>query len=363
MWMTSRSVRPADRSRTPRALLGLLVAVAGAQWPTHASAQDAAPLDLTWNSIQGCPTKDSVLARLRQIVGPTPAAGALLRAEAKITAQRNGAFHLRLTTHSGDHVGVRNVDGKSCADLAAITAFWLAILLNSGEPLSKRGPEGSNAQGPPEKIRAAEAVPAGDQPAAKAVSATAQAPPPVRVPAVEAETAPRRFHGLLALPLGALSVGPLQRPSLGFGIGAGVSYDNWRVLAEGKLWASQRATAKLLLDEYTVDLKRVSLGLRACRKMWGARLELAPCVVLSLQHLSATGAGPNLAPETPRATWMSAGIGVQARLLVAPLLSIVVGVDGEFHSARPLVQLGGVGTVERLSPAAVAAIVGVEWIL
>ena len=354
---------PVDRKRRPKALLGLLVAAAGTHWAAHARARDAVPLELTWDAIQGCPTKEAVLARLRQIVGRTPGRMAPLVAEAQITAQRNGVFHLRLITHSGDLVGERNVDGKSCDDLAGVTAFWLAISLHPRDSLSEPSPDGLATQAAPSERRA-DGASAGERPAADQVSTPAQRLPPAPVAADSTESLPpRRFHGLLRLPLGAFSLGPLPGLSPGFGVGAGVSYDNWRFLAEGALWSSQRGTGRLLLDEYTVELERVSLGLRACRKVWGARLELAPCAVLSLQYLSARGAGPNLAPEAPRAAWISAGLGVQARLLVIPPLSIVLGVDGEIHTARPVVHLGGVGTIERLSPAAATAIVGLEWIL
>ena len=367
MWTTSRSVPPVERSRTARALLGLLVVAAGTPWARHASAQAAVPLELSWDAVQDCPSKDAVLARVRQIVGAAPATAEPLLAEAKVTAQRNGTFQLRLTTHSGELVGVRQVNGKSCQDLAGITAFWLAILLNSAEPQVKRGAEGQGApgaQGRAGESRPPGATPASEPPATQASSPPAQVVPPVPVaPDPREEAAPRRFHGLLALPLGAFAVGVLPSPSLGFGGGAGLSYDSWRVLVEGKRWASQHATAKVLLDDYAVELERLSLGLRVCRRMWGARFELSPCILVSLQHLSASGAGPNLAPRTPYAAWLSAGLGVQARLRLLPPLNLVAAVDGEIQTARPVVELGGVGTVERLPPAALTGIVGLEWIL
>ena len=366
MWTTSRSVRPVDRIRVLKCVVpALLCALA---WHAPAFAQDAKPIELKWNAPEGCPNSEAVLARVRQIAGPSSATGMQLRAEGTVTQPRDGDFHLRLVIRAGSLVGVREVDGKSCKDLAGVTALGLAVLLSSGEPLNERalaGPqENERATGSDTQSGAAHPGHENGTPTTPTPTPT-PAPVPRESPPESGNETPRvrHRHAFVNLPYGALSVGPLQQRSLGLGLAAGVFLERWRFSTEGTLWSSQRATTTYLLNEYATDLKRLSLGLRGCRAVWGSRLELAPCVTLSVQHLSAHGAGPSLASQTANTTWFAAGVGVQARLFIAPWLSLLVGVDGELETSRPEVELEGIGTVERLSPAATTITLGSEWIL
>ena len=134
MWTTFRSVRHGERvCRLKLALYALLCALA---WHTPTLAQNAKPIELKWDAPHGCPNSDAVLERLRQIAGPSYATDTRLGAEATVTQPHEGAFHLRLIIRAGSLVGVRELEGKTCRDLADVTALWLAVLLSSGEPLT-----------------------------------------------------------------------------------------------------------------------------------------------------------------------------------------------------------------------------------
>lgn len=159
--------------------------------------------------------------------------------------------------------------------------------------------------------------------------------------------------------------------SRGLGGAAGLSFRRWRFLAEGRLWASQHETTSSQGNEYDVELKRFTVTARGCRAVFGSFFELAPCLVLSVNHLSASGSGHNLVPATDTATWAAVGIGARARLLIAPWVGLVAGLDGEVELARPevSVSLPAAGSplptavpVERLAPFAATLTLGTEWI-
>jgi hypothetical protein len=359
-----------------------LLCAAGMARAGRASAQPVLPVELKWNALENCPSADTVLARVRKIAGATRPTPNTLRAEGTVTQPRDGLFRLRLKIEYGELGAVRNIEGKSCKDLAGATAVALALLLSSEEPLSEGDlagtspltgssslssgspTTGATARGNQERPEQATTL---AQPAAQP---RASVTTPEAEPSVEAGP-PRRWHGLLIAPAGAVSVGPLQQVSKGLGLAAGVSFDQWRFLAEGKLWASQRETVANLGNEYQVGLDRFTLGARACRSLFGARFEFAPCVLMSVHHLSVQGSGPSLVPGTDAATWAAVGIGAQARFLVTRWLGLVVGVDGELQLSRPEVSISlpAAGSpeptaipVQRLAPAAATLTIGSQWI-
>ncbi len=365
MWTTSRSARLSDRAGTALWLIPALLCGLGLVWPARALAQDAQPVELTWDAPDGCPSSAAVLARVRQLAGPTKTTGSELRAEATISQPSDGQLHLRLVIHAGNLVGVRNIDGTSCKDLAGAAAVALALLLSSEEPLSERELTGpATTETPTNSAKPSDVERTNPENPAPSVAPPPPAPKPSNSPASSTEaTPPRPLRGLLLLPFGALSVGPLRQPSLGLGLAAGASFERWRVLAEGTLWSRQHATATNLLDEYGADLARFSIGLRGCRNLSSGRFELAPCLMASLQHLSARGNGAHVTPLSNDATWIAAGVGLRLGVRVAPWLRLVAGVDGEVETSRPEIGIADIGSVERLLPVAATITVGPEWIL
>jgi len=347
----------------------VLLCLSGITYSGRARAESAAPIELKWNGLEGCPSADHVLARVRKIAGATRATPNTLRAEATITHPSDRVFRLRLEIEYGKLAAVRNIEGKSCNDLAGATAVALALLLSSEEPLSERDLAGTspttagNSTGDPEPGTQATSQnpPATSPPPSepKATSPTAEAGPP------------RRWRVLLGAPIGALGIGPLQQASLGLGFAAGLSFDRWYFLADGKLWASQRETLSNFGDSYEVEFNRFTVGARACRDLFGSRFDLAPCALMSVHHLSMRSSGARLVPRSDTATWAAVGIGAQARLFVTPWLGLVAGVDGEIELSRPeiSISLPSIGLpvfkaipVERLAPVAATITIGSQWI-
>ena len=358
----------------------MLLCASGMACPAPASAQSAAPIELKWSAREGCPDADSVLARVRKIAGTTRATPHTLRADATITKPSDGLFRLRLAIQYGNLAAVRSIEGKSCKDLAGAAAVALALLLSSEEPLSERDLAGTTptTTGEPTTTggvaTAAIASVDGQQPplTPQKPATQPQAPKTATSTLSSANAEPvRRWKALLVAPLGALAFGPMKQTSLGLGLAAGLSFDRWRFLAEGKLWASQHETISNLGDDYDIALNRFTVGARACRSVFGSGFELAPCMLMSVNHLSVDGSGPNLASGNETATWAAVGIGAQARLLITSWLGLVAALDGELQLSRPEVSVSprGAGSllpkrvpVERLAPAAATLTVGSQWI-
>lgn len=324
-------------------------------WPGRARAADALPLELMWEAPESCPKSDAVLARVVQIAGNTAKRASLLQAEAVVTETPEHQFALRLKIRSGRLVGTREIKGRSCTDLVGALAVALALLLSPEEPLDEAD---LGEPPPPDTSRAA---PDESRPALPEAPPPATEPPPPSDGSARHEPA-RRWRGLLTLPLAALGIGPQRHVSQGIGLAAGLSIDDWRIHAEGKLWASRNAMP-WSQEEYGATLKQLTVTLRGCRRVWGTRFELSPCLLVSVQHLSARGVGPRIAPETSDATWFAPGLGLRARVLVTPWLGVVAGADGDVQLSQPEVTLEGVGSVERLYPVAATVTLGVEWIL
>jgi len=384
-------VRPSERMRGLKRIVAALLCGGYLVYAGQALAQAPAPIQLKWNALASCPSSESVLARVRQIAGSTRATATPLRAKATITRPSEGVFRLRLQIESGDLAAVRTIEGKSCKDLAGAAAVALALLLSSEEPLSERDLAGASSGGvaagsdeagdrgtaPKERTTPPPAA-TGEKPATSSEPAAPTAPTAPVAPTAPTQPdspsdepgPPRRWHVLLIAPMGALSVGPLRRTSHGLAVAAGVSFDSWHFLADAKLWARQRETVSNLGDEYSVDLNRFSLSARGCR-VFGTGFELAPCALVSVHHLSVSGSGPNLASRADAATWAAVGVGMQARVLIAPWLGLVAGVDAELEFARPEVSFSlpvtgssqlGANSVERLAPGAATISVGSQWI-
>lgn len=370
--------------RGPRRFAATLLCASALACSGRASAQTA-PIELKWSTLQGCPSAETVLARVRKIAGVTRATPNTLRADATVTQPSEGVFRLRLEIHYGTLGAVRTIEGKSCKDLAGAAAVALALLLSSEEPLSERDLAGNSATTTglaTSGIPSSDGTTAGDQETdtqstARSERTTPPAPPvqPKRdgsTSSVEAP-APRRWHVLLQAPMGALSVGPMNQVSLGASLGAGFSFDHWRFVAEGKLWASQHETVSHGRQAYDVELNRFTVGARGCRFIWGKQFDLAPCALVSVHHLAVRGSGSAFEPSgTPTATWAAVGVGAHTRLLITQWLAVVLAVDGEVQLARPAVTASPppesqlptseLDSIVRLAPLAATFTFGTEWI-
>ena len=344
-----------------------LLAMSGLLASGTALAQPAAGLTLRWEAPAGCPQQGELRERIRKLTGVTSATATILQAEGTITQTDNRRFHLRLVMRSGNLVGERNLDATSCENLSGAAAVSLALLLRSPEPLDE-----SDLDGQPPAAATATVAPASSKPAETSLpAASVKASPsdPARSDSVEVEIATprpeiaseRNWRFLAQAPLAALSFGSLPEPSWGLAFAGGVSLESWRFLLGGTAWRRQSVQAAQS-PAYGADVDRLTGTLKACRALRRSVFEVAPCLGLSLEHVSARGTGPDITARSEQATWLSVGAGAQGRLYLASWFSVVLGAEAQIQTARPLISIAGVGDLTQLGAAAFAVTLGPEWI-
>jgi len=336
--------------------------------PKRALAQQAPGLSIHWEAPARCPQQSEVRERVRKLSGSLTSLQGDLQADGTITKADDGRFHLKLVMRSGQLVGEHNIDSTSCTDLTRAAAVAIALLLRSGEPPREddlgnaRAPDaaGDNGENGGTKPDRAEDHPPPENEPPLAKPPTKSEPPAHGGPD---ETSARRSWNIrLRAPLAALSIGPLPKPSWGLSFAAGVSNQNLSLWLEGSQWREQDVPANAF-PGYSANVHRVTASLRGCRAQRFSLFEVAPCLVLSLERLTAAGAGQNVAPESQHITWLGAGVGAQGRVYITSWFSLGLSVEGEIEASRPRLHIGGVGTVTQISPAQFSVNVGPEWIL
>ncbi|MET0793221.1 MAG: hypothetical protein ABW061_16995 [Polyangiaceae bacterium] len=328
-----------------------------------ARAQSASALNLQWNAPAACPQKLAVQQRIEKLVGAKRINENEISADGAITQTDDGRFHLQLVVRSGGLVGQRSIESKSCGQLASAAAVALGLLMRSGAPLSSDalgGSESANAAGNRDgSSGSSDGERAGDTDSSGAPTNVASDSDAASSSALETR---RRWRARLQLPLLALGVGPLPRPSLGLALGGGVSFDEWGFFLQLAKWSQQHLPAEGF-PGYGADADRLTAGLVACRAFRRAPFEIAPCVVMSFEHLSASGLGNRVAPRAQAVTWFAPGLGVQARVYLADWLSLTAQLNAQLEASRPQIAIDGVGGIAQTGPAAATVLVGPEWIL
>lgn len=351
--------------------------------------------------------------RIRALTGATRATPTGLQAEGTITQTDRTHFHLKLVTRSGGLVGERSLSASSCENLTGAAAVSLALLMRSSEPLSERELAGKPIDGSePAGATATGAVPTANPTSANGTSTTSGSTPTNSEQAKnngqsrataqdtsttasatgarkqskasaqgasqapeDAESSPseiierpirpsseRKVHALVELPLAAMSLGPLPRPSWGVAFAAGASFENWRLLLGGTAWLRQHVPSEQS-PEFGADVDRLSGTFRACHTVSQSKFEVAPCLVLSLEHVAARGTGDGVHARSEQATWLAVGAGAQGRLHLNRSVALLLGLDAQIQTGRPVVSIDGVGEVKQLGFAAFTATIGPEWML
>jgi hypothetical protein len=328
-----------------------------------ARAQSSDLVELAWHAPSGCPDAQDVQARIRKLAGASQASDTPLRAEATITRIAGGRLHLQLVVRAADLVGERNLEGRSCEDLAGAAAVNLVLLLHSALPL--RAAELEQAVSPNRAGEAAQnSASSGEQANSPPTPASSQptAAPQAAPPAPPAARSSGSWRGLLQLPLASLEFGPLPQPSWGVALAGGVEFERWRLLAEANAWLPQT----LPLPDHAASgaqVDRIGVGLRLCRAFPSGAFEIAPCASVGVEHIWARGTGAHVAARTDQATWVAVGAGAQGRLRLTGWLGLVAGVSAQLETSRPVIAIDGIGPVGQLGMVALRIMLGCEWIL
>jgi len=157
-------------------------------------------------------------------------------------------------------------------------------------------------------------------------------------------------------------VGVLPDPSYGMGLALGLRHEAWRLLASGTLWLAQDYEAAPFVG-YGAHFGRVSGELSACRGWQVSGFELAPCLLLSLDDVSARGTGVGVSSTNPWTAWLSVGAGFQGLWQLNHSLAMVFGLNGRIASSRPRFVSEGAGEIYQVGAAAFGLVLGCEWLL
>lgn len=354
--------RFAARVDERRQLLPLMAAMCATLVASHVRGDADERVRLSWIAPAGCPRVEDVRARMDKLIGHAPADGATIRAEATVVRTPSGRLHLTLIVHTADSVGQREIEASACDDLAGATAVNLALLLRSVQP-----PTAATREAASQSSAGAELAQPSTSLARSASNARARTPsdadqPKASEPLAALERSPRTWRGLLRLPLMAASIGPLPSASWGAALAIGLQIERWSIYMDGGAWLRQSLPATELLD-VTAHVDRMELGLAACHGFSFGAVELAPCAVLSLEHVWTRGAGAHITARTAQATWLAPGIGGQTRWLVTSWLALAASIHVQAQTARPNIAVDGVGRIGHFGPLALTFLLGSEWIL
>lgn len=317
---------------------------------TVASAQQLAGPELSWEAPAGCPQVGEVRARIDAIAGSAVTRATRLQAQARVR-RADGRFHLRLVLRDGDLTGERNITSDSCEDLAGATAVALGLMLRSETPLTENALRGASNTTGAEAGGEPSAQPA--QPAPSQSSSEPQARD-------ESRSAATHWRAIVRAPALVAELGSLPDPSLGFALGVGGRYDAWRFLVTGQLWLNQTVHGTSL-PQYGARVARQAAALTVGHGFRWGRGELAPCLTLALERITARGTGPDVVASDTQAVWLGVGAGIQGSLPVWQALAFFVDLGGHVQTSRPLLAIDGLGNLRQLGPVALDGAVGLEW--
>jgi hypothetical protein len=308
-----------------------------------------------------------------------------LRAEGRIT-RLGTRYRLTLIVREGAVRRERIIDSDSCVDLAGAAAVALGLLLRDapndettsappdaattrgeargpastttgGEsPSNTAGESSSSAGSSPSRQGSQNSRPSNEQQALTPDDDVAESP---EEPSPSADGAEFRF--VVRAPLLALDIGPLPAAVASLGAGVGIRYGAWhltavaRVFQEETLWSS-------LIPEAGVRVEHAEAELWTCRAWSGGRFDVAPCLVLGLNRLTAAGTGPGVTARTQHSTSLTVGAAAAAHFHLFDWMALFAAVGGGLETSRPRFVIEGLGEAGRWGPARISAGVGSEWI-
>ncbi len=309
------------------ARVALLAAVAVCAVSSLARADGG--VTLRWSAPDTCPAAVALRADLEQLAGralawdgPEP-----LVVDAQVTREEEARWTLRLAlTPRGRPTSVRNIEGRTCEELARATVSIVALTL---EPLASEPPP------PP---------------------AAPPAPPPPRpLPKAERATplaAPRDEAGVALGPLLSFGIDVAALPSVAaaVGIGAFVSHDDDRLELRGLALLPRDGA----LDAASGGTFSLFAGaLRYCRRLVGEGvgedIELGACGGFEGGALNGEGYGfdRNVAQT---GLWLAPSLGGRVLLPFGRKVAASLDVEGLAPLVRDRYRLAGADVVHRPAP-------------
>jgi len=386
--MTSRFVPHRDGRRLA-ASWGLAALLCSA----HTFAQEQ--VELAWEAPPECPQEAAVRQKIRTLAGDAWHTTERVRAQGRIE-RVDGRYRLTVRVHEGDAAKERTIAADSCVDLAGAAAVTLGLLLGRGATpadagattaggagtaatggagTAATGGAGTQARGGSSGDASARASGAG---AAGAKQGADSATKPearesdadeadadsssTRADDVESGGSAGSVHALLRAPVLTLDLARIPEPSLGFGAGLGARYAEWRLVASARILLDQTLWSEDFPDVGS-RVSRFAAELAVCRGFRSDSFELAPCLTVGLDHLTARGTGPpNITRHTQRTTSVLLGGAAAAHYYFTDWMALFAGAGLAVATSRATLTVEGLGEVGHAGLVQVSVGIGPEWI-
>ena len=334
-------------------LIGLVVL----GWTPPVAAQPTARMALTWNGPPGCPSTESVQARVDALLGGDASASSV--ADVRVSGQIervDSGFRLLLSMSAGRTPSSRIIEARTCDELAGAAAIAIALLARSTLP----GPPDPS---PSETNPASSPVPASDRRENASPDATTHGVPYAASSKVadSAEPASARARLVLDAPIGLVGWGSLPSAGLGLGAGIGIRWKALRATMTAELWQPQTNLVSGFAAHFTLQSGRAD----ACLIQAVYGLELAPCLGVALQRLAGSGVGSEVLSAKSRTDLWVSGVGGLFASLPTPGFAHL-RFFGEavvlVSPLRPRFVIDQLGTVHAPMLTAPQLDLGCEWI-
>lgn len=350
--------------------------------PARALAQGQ--VELAWEAPAECPQEAAVRQKLRTLAGDAWLTTEKVSAHGRIE-RVEGRYRLTVTVRDGEAVRERTIVSESCVDLAGAAAVTLGLLLGNGPGTSDAGVvagaagttaagEGSKPGSGAEGDASARASSAGAAGAKQGAAAGKPANDAASKDDDDSSTEHRegnpsdpssngaRLSVVVRVPLLTLDLARLPKPSVGIGGGIGARYAGWRFVATGRILTDQTLWSETSPDVGS-RVSRFSADVSTCRGFRSGSLELAPCLTLGLDHITARGTGPpNVTRHSQRSMAFLMGGAVAAHLYVTEWLAVFAGGGLAVATSNPRFVVEGLGEVAHAGPVQLSIGIGPEWI-
>lgn len=325
-----------------RCAVGLL-AVAASLVATSAHGDDSSLLRLEWNAPAGCPTRETVAGRIREL-SAGHAGDAEVVSHVEVTAEEAGGWSARVSVRREGLESTRILTAPSCAEVVDGVVVVIALVLG---PTQEPPPAEPTPDKPPEAT--ATALPEAPLAPPAATSSAGAPMPEVQRPSKALETPSRPVLGLAAVGL----VETAALPGLSYGVGALVSASTSHFRAEiGAEIFADRSIAVAAFPGAEVQFGFWSARGGACWLPFRVRWRPAWCAELEWGQMSGRATGGDVSTLDARKTWLAAATGPYLEWSPRAGLALLARAD----AVRPLTPTTfGIDAVDVYRPGRLAA--------
>lgn len=292
-------------------------------------AEPPPPVDLEWH-VEGaaCPSRDTVLERVRQLLATEVAGTPRIRGRAELT-RNDGRLVLVVRVTDGEVEDTRTAESRSCAALGEAAAIILATAIDAARErhAGQSGPasEATEIVSPPRSEAHPSETPPSGPPKRRRVTRPRSLPAPVAKPAVGV--------GAAAL----FDFGTLPRPTAGLELAVFLRRDRWQLAIAGSLWQPrEQSFAARTPGGARFDV--LTFGGFGCWTPAGKRFRLGGCAELDVSRLEITGFGIRR-PSVARGVWPTVRAGIIGEARLSRSASVFIRTDAAFALAVPRIVL------------------------